>query len=110
MATADYSFYTGTYHGNAINSTDFARLVTRAGSYLNSVKAVETLPDTEAVNMALCAVAEVWQQNEQGGEVSSQSVGGWSQSFVASNKSAKLRLYEAAEMYIPNLISRVRWI
>lgn len=110
MAFADYDFYFCVYRGNAISKSDFDRLITRAGSYLNSVKTVGVLPDCDSVRMAECAVAEVWLKIEQGGELQSQSVGGWSLSFATSGKSDNSRLFDAAKMYIPDFISKVRWI
>ncbi|QHA01672.1 hypothetical protein [Dehalobacter restrictus] len=65
-------------------------------------------PDSASVQMAACAVAEAWQTNEQGGDVVSQSVGPWSKSFQKETKSDADRLYEAAQLYLPN-VRRVRW-
>jgi len=111
MALATYRFYTDTYRGNAITSSDdFDRLILRAERYLDSVKTVEVLPDTDDVKMAQCAVAEEWQTNERGGELQSQSVGSWSQSFAASGKSNERRMMEAAALYIGYMVSPVRWV
>lgn len=109
MITATYEFYTKTYCGNEIAEPDFPRLSARAAAYLDGIKRRE-LPDSDNVKMAICAVAEVWQQNENGGELTSQTVGSWSQSYAASNKSASQRMFEAARLYIPDLISSVRWV
>lgn len=109
MSVADYDFYKNTFKGADIAPYDFDRLVLRANAYLDSI-AICVLPDNDMVKMAQCAVAEQWRKNEQGGEVTSQSVGSWSQSFSTSNKSADSRLYDAAALYIGDLISRVRWV
>lgn len=109
MKTVDYKFYAEKYHGVDISKIDFDRLIIRAAAYINSIKRRE-LPDDENVGMALCAVAEAWHQNEQGGEITSQSVGSWSQSYASSNKSDSQRLFDAANLYIPDYISSVRWV
>ncbi len=105
----DYTYYTGTYKGTAIPSSDFDRLITRAGSYLTS--AVTDLdPTTDNAKMAACAVAEAWQTNERGGDLASQSVGAWSKSFQQkAAKSDQERLYEAAQLYLGGLVRKVRW-
>lgn len=109
MSVVDYDFYKNTYMGADIAPEDFPRLSARAAAYLDGIKRYE-LHDSDNVKMAICAVAEVWQQNENGGELTSQTVGGWSQSYAASNKSASQRMFEAARLYIPDLISSVRWV
>jgi len=111
MAYADYAFYTGTYKGNAIAVVDFDRLIARAGSWLDRMTNGESssYSPATAVKLAACAVAEAWQVNEQGGEMVSQSVGSWSQSFTAQKRSNEERLLEAARMYLGNLIQPVRW-
>lgn len=109
MSAVDYTFYKEIYKGADISPYDFDRLSVRAVSYLESIKRCE-LPDNDSVKMAICSVAEVWQQNEQGGEITSQTVGNWSRSFAGSNKSASQRLFDAARLYIPNLITTVRWV
>lgn len=102
--SADFTFYRNEYKGNAItNSTEFERLATRATAYL--VKLTGGSDETVSP-MAICAVAEAWQTNEQGGDIVSQSVGGWSKSYAARHMSNEERLYNAAKMYIDT----VRWI
>ena len=109
MTTVTYDFYTDVYHGNIISADDFNRLTARALTYLDSIK-IADLPDIDAVKMAICAVAELWQQTENGGELASQSVGSWSVSYITTNKSFSRKLFDAAKLYIPSLISVVRWI
>ena len=107
MAYAEYAFYTGTYKGKSIPEADFDRLITRANSYLDRM-GVNLVPESTNAQMAACAVAEAWQTNEQGGDVVSQSVGPWSKSFQKETKSDDDRLFEAAQLYLPN-VRRVRW-
>lgn len=112
MAYADFTFYTDTYKGNAISSSDFDRLATRASSYIdnitNGTAAAYTTDDS--VKMAACSVAEAWQKNESGGHLMSEKVGSWSRTYAESNKSDNQRLYEAAKMYLSRTGLLSRWI
>ena len=100
-----YEFYVSTYMGNQIAEHDFPRLITRAGVYLEKFNCT----DENKLNMAICAVAEAWQTNEQGGELASQSVGGWSKSYQqAKPKTNEQRLMDAVKMYLGNGTT-VRW-
>ncbi len=101
-----YEFYVSTYMGNQIAEHDFPRLITRAGVYLDKFNCNA---NENKLNMALCAVAEAWQTNEQGGELASQSVGSWSKSYQQTKpKTNEQRLLDAVKMYLGNCIS-VRW-
>lgn len=100
-----YEFYIDTYHGNQIAEHDFPRLISRAGVYLEKFN----VTDENKLNMAMCAVAEAWQTNEQGGELASQSVGGWSKSYQQTKpKTNEERLLDAVKMYLGDNIV-VRW-
>ena len=107
----DYNFYIETYYGNQITEADFPRLISRASAYLNGACKVETIPE-EDYKKALCAVAEAWQTNEQGGDVVSQSVGSWSKSFAEKkSKTDEQRLNDAAQLYLKNYCNLcVRWV
>lgn len=106
----DYSYYRDTYMGNQIAESDFPRLITRAGNYIDKVtggRGLSPLPDN--VKMAMCAVAEAWQINEQGGDIASQSVGSWSKSYQQKRvKTDEQRLLYAAKLYLDSI--SVRWV
>lgn len=104
-AYADYSFYTGTYLGNQIAESEFPRLALRASEYLDRITGGQAanFASKELLQKAVCAVAEAWQSNEEGGEVVSQSVGSWSKSFASSVKTKEQRLLDAARMYLSQL-------
>ncbi len=108
----DYDFYTDTYYGNQIAEADFPRLSNRAESYLNSLGCNLSGLPPDKLNMAICAVAEAWQTNEQGGDVVSQSVGSWSKTFAAAArpKTNEQRLTDAAKLYLGPCAGGVRWI
>jgi len=107
----DYNFYVEMYYGNQITEADFPRLVSRASAYLDGACSMSGVPE-EAMKKALCAVAEAWQTNEQGGDVVSQSVGSWSKSYAQKKvKTNDERLVNAAKLYIGKYCNlSVRWV
>ncbi|WP_312093461.1 hypothetical protein [Aminipila sp.] len=107
----DYAFYTDVYYGNQITEADFPRFIARASAYLNGICNLDNAPE-ESVKMALCAVAEAWQTNEQGGDVVSQSVGSWSKSYAQKKvKTDDTRLTDAAKLYLGQYCNlTVRWV
>ncbi|QIB68262.1 hypothetical protein Ami103574_02560 [Aminipila butyrica] len=109
--TPDYEFYTDVYFGNQITKADFPRLIARASAYLDGICNLQSAPP-ESAKMALCAVAEAWQTNEQGGDVVSQSVGSWSKSYAQKKiKTDDVRLTDAAKLYLGQYCNlTVRWV
>mgnify|MGYP001154609449 CR=1 FL=1 len=107
-----YNFYTDEYFGNQIAEADFPRLSTRAEDWLESLGCDLSGIPPDKLKMAICAVAEAWQTNEQGGDITSQSVGSWSRSYQQKKiKSDNQRLQEAAQMYLSNYCSLgVKWL
>ena len=109
---ADYEFYTGDFYGTAISQADFPRLASRASDFLDyytrgkAVKATEETTVT-ALAKACCAVEEAMQRDEQnaaiadkaaaaviassGGEIKSETVGSWSQTYVTASDYDKMR-------------------
>lgn len=93
MAYADYDFYLNVYFGDTISPEDFPRLSERASEYIYSVTKgiAEKVSgrDMEAVQKAVCAVAEVlldesiMTASAFSGEaaISSETVGSWSRSY-----------------------------
>ncbi|MDD4390593.1 MAG: hypothetical protein PHW03_07305 [Eubacteriales bacterium] len=107
----DYSFYTDTYYGNQISELDFLRLTARAGVYLDGLECELSAVPADTMKKAICAVAEAWQINEQGGDVVSQSVGSWGKHFASGKpKTNEQRLSEAAKLYLGPCVSGVRWM
>lgn len=101
MIYADYTYYKDEYKGT-IPEDEFDRLSRQASTYLNRItfnRAKST--SVEELKDACCAIADVFYQNEQdGGEVISQSVGSWSKQFASSGKTLDQKLYNTAEMYL----------
>lgn len=61
MTYADYAYYSGTYQGTAISEDAFAALARRASLLIDRItfnRLNTGWPVTEAVKMAMCAVAE----------------------------------------------------
>lgn len=111
MFMLDYNYYTRTYHGNQIALADIPRLITRAGEYLDSLGCDLSGVPPDTMDKALCAVAEAWRINEQGGDIVSQSAGPWSKSYAQKKpKTDDQRLREAAALYLGKYCNlSVRW-
>ena len=109
----DYTFYADVYFGNQIPEADFPRLTARASAFLDGLGCDLTGVPEEVMKKAVCAVAEAWQTNEQGGDVVSQTVGSWSKTFASGSrpKTGDQRLLEAAQLYLGKYCNlTVRWV
>ena len=115
---ADYSFYTGTFYGTAIDQADFPRLASRASDFLDYYtrgKAAKVTDEATltALAKACCAVAESIQEDEQAkalaakassaalasatGELKSETVGSYSVSYVTAADYAKAGKAQSAK-------------
>lgn len=106
MLIADYKFYTDTYHGK-MSQEDYDRLTVYAAAYLDELTMGRINEDLPAAvmtkaNLALCAVADAYRLQEQGGGVASETNDGVSVTYVAGSqvKSEGRRLYEAAALFL----------
>lgn len=103
MAYADYDFYLNVYHGNVIAPEDFQRLSERASDYVyysvtKGLAEKVSGRDMEAVQKAVCAVAEVLLDEEimtasafsGDAKVSGETVGSWSRSYSSGGLSAAM--------------------
>ena len=113
MTTAyvDYTYYTNTYLGTAIASTDFARLALRASAVIDQVtfnRAASDTENTNAIKDATCAVAEELQRElADGGSdaVQSESIGNYSVTYsIGASKimTMQQKREEAARLYLGN--------
>ena len=115
MLTVDYKYYSETFHGQMAEA-DFNRLAVYASAYLDELTMGRTAGELpaeteEKAKMALCAVADTYRLNEQGGGVASETNDGISVTYVAGVGGAKTegrRLYEAAALFLgpPGLLYR----
>lgn len=108
MAYCDYEFYRDVFLGNAISPDDFPRLAERASEYVFSVTSglagKVSGPALEAVKKAVCAVAEVIQDESNmisgsfsgKGAKTSETVGGHSVSYASPGFSYAQAEYIAA--------------
>lgn len=115
-AYVDYAFYTTTYGGTAISSTEFATYANRASAYIDYVTmdraaAIMDLEDPtpeeaaliSRIKNAVCAVAEQMQYYEKAGRgvISQESVGSHSVTYaVADRKVYTAAVVNAAKLYL----------
>lgn len=107
MLSVSYEFYSGPFFGK-MSEEDFYRLSVYAHSYLDELTMGridgELTEDIETkAKMALCAVADAYRLNEQGGGVASESNDGVSVTYVigiSNTKTEGRRLYEAAALFL----------
>lgn len=107
---ADYKFYTDTYMGGSIPSTDFSRLAARAAEQLARYKRIYrvTAPEADGEDKAVCAMADAlyyFETAQNGGLVTSSSIGSVSSSVQAptmdvSPKAQAKELYRCACLYL----------
>ena len=98
---ADYEYYTNSF-GGKMAEEDFVRLSRQASAYLDYVCFDRIVDVTEKVKDACCAVAEVYQLNEKGGGIASETNDGISITYVNGQTAitAEQRLYQAAQVYL----------
>jgi hypothetical protein len=108
---ADYAYYTGTYLGTVIAESDFPQLALRASQVIDNLtfgRAITDTDNTDAIKMAMCAVAEELQTQRQNGDtdgIASESQGQYSVSFLATSRrsrSNESKLRAAASLYLQN--------
>ncbi len=113
MVYADYEFYANDYYGDSISWDVFPKYAMLASAYLDTatMRRAKSNPDMPELKMACCALAEQYQAMDtaqkaaqkslsgtlttSGGELSSQSVGGWSKSYRSGGDTAKAALSAA---------------
>lgn len=114
-AYIDYTYYTATYLGTVISSTDFSKFALRASAQIDQVTfnragvVIAAATDTatiDKIKMATCAIAEEIKISDDAGGVdalTSESIGNYSVSYgVASSKSmtVKDKISTAAQTYL----------
>jgi hypothetical protein len=116
-AYADYTFYTGTFLGTAIASSNFPRLALRASAEVDKITFNRAAPivtaatDTatiDKIKMATCEIAEeLKKQDDAGGSdgIVSESQGSYSVSFAANSSktlSSQEKISKAARLWLSN--------
>src|SRR3990172_795778 len=120
-AYVDYAYYSNTYLGVLISSSNFNRLALRASEVVDQVtfdrvsviiEADEDSDQIDAIKMATCAVAEEYQRIEQSGGadgILSESVGSHSVTYAKGSYSSRTKISKMSEIagrYIPGLMFR----
>lgn len=116
-AYADYTYYSGTYLGTAIDSSIFPRLALKASAVIDLLtfnrSAAYITADTDAdtidlIQMATCAVAEELYNEELNGSqdgIASERVGNYAITYSATARSMMTidqRRLNAASLYLGN--------
>lgn len=107
MTYADYTYYAGIYMGS-VSEEDFPRLAVRASSFLDyyTQNRAKDNADMDAVKMCCCALVDKYQLIETaqqlaatrltdaltGGDVKSETVGGYSRTLASGGESAAAAL------------------
>jgi hypothetical protein len=104
MAYADFPYYKDEYKGTLLEE-EFTRLSRQASAYIDQVtfgKVAGEHPEAIQIKIkdACCAVAEILKKKEDGGELSSQTVGPWTKHFAGSGKTLDQQQYDAALLYL----------
>ncbi len=111
MAYADYSYYTTTFLGTAIASSDFSRLALRASAVIDQItfgRAADDTTNVNAIKNAMCAVAEEIQtidQSTNADYVTSESQGRYSVTYhssVVDTRTDTQRHQDAAKVWLAN--------
>ena len=107
MLTVDYSFYEEDYHGDHIRPEAWFALSRDASAWLDAVTFGRVQDDLDeqtlhACRMAVCAAAEVFSQEQEGGTLTGETVGKWSRSYAADTRSRGRKLYDAASAWLAN--------
>lgn len=103
MVYADYTFYTDTYGGTAITAKEWPALALRASAYLDRLTFGRLAAGnvTDAVRLAVCAVAEAEQQTATPAGVKSENVDGYDVTY--EDGAARLQNLNAARLAAADL-------
>lgn len=105
----DHAYYTGQFFGTAIAASDFPRLAKQASTFIDQVTfgraagvvSEDTNTSTiEKIKDATCAVAEICQESEDGGQIAEERVGNHSVKYAIPTQSKEQRMYQTAKSYL----------
>ena len=104
MPFVDYAFYTDEF-GGAMPEAVFERVSRQAYAYVNTITfgriaSVSDAAVIDKIKRAICAVAEVYNQQEQGGVVLSAHNDGYIETYQADSTTVEQRTYNAALLYL----------
>ena len=105
----DHAYYTSQFFGTAIAASDFPRLAKQASTFIDQVtfeRAAEVVTagtDTasiEKIKDATCALAEIIQEQDNGGQIAEERVGNHSVKYAIPTQSKEQRMYQTAKDYL----------
>lgn len=112
MVYADFSYYQETFFGVSVGVGEFDRLALRASAYIDYITMGKAAKKAEldAVKMCCCALADQYkaiysaaEQNADGKELKSESVGSWSRTYSTGTEleqAARAQLQKIAYEYL----------
>lgn len=115
MVYANFDFYQHEYRGNFLTEADFERFAVKASFFIDrktNGKAID-YADTDNVKLACCSLCDRLFVAEAGGEVISESVGSWSQTYKTSDKSLDDLMMSDLDLYLGEfdiLVGAVIWV
>lgn len=91
--TVAYDYYTGAFHGTAVEEADWAHVSQLASAHLERVKALARVTphgdEDECESMAICAMAETlqaWEEASVGGGERSEHIGSVSVTYATASE------------------------
>ncbi|MDE7242772.1 MAG: hypothetical protein K2O18_02175 [Oscillospiraceae bacterium] len=101
--TADFDFYCNVFLGRLIPEENFSGLAGKAADFIRfAVGPWQPSSDQDrlALLKAVCAVAEILQDEEQSGSFAKETVGDYSVSYQSSSLSPERRKLDAIKIYL----------
>lgn len=97
---ADNEFYTSIYHGD-LSGKELERNLRRANAYMSTLilRVPTVIPDE--VKFAVCEIADIFGADEKHSGILSENNDGYSVTYD-SNRSAELKAYDTAVLYLAN--------
>lgn len=113
----DYYFYTDMFKGTVIPESTFDRKIIESEAFINKItfgrihKCDLRPDDLKAVKFAICAVAEAVYNSDKHRDVKSENNDGYSVTYADNSESSRrLRMTEAADLYLADTTLRNRMV
>lgn len=109
MEEITFSYYKNSYSGNSIpDETIFKKILYKSKLYLNNITFGRIKYDDDITKTALCAVCDVFYNQTEVPQLTSESMPDYSVVYKQDNKSIEQSLFETASLYLigTGLLSR----
>ncbi len=113
----DYYFYTDMFKGTVIPESTFDRKIIESEAFINKItfgrihKYALRSDDLKAVKFAICAAAEAVYNLDKHRDVKSENNDGYSVTYSDNSESSRrLRMTEAADLYLADTTLRNRMV